>query len=131
MTEAKARWWRNRIELAASTMTDAEALNSIELFAEWKTDTNYIIDERRRYCGKLYKCIQSHQSQDNWTPDVAVSLWSIVSDPSIEYPDWVQPSGTHNAYMRGDKVSHTDKHWISDVDNNVWEPGVYGWNLHE
>lgn len=33
-----------------------------------------------------------------------------------------------DAYMAGDKVTHNDKHWVSDVDNNVWEPSVYGWS---
>ena len=77
--------------------------------------------------GKLYRCIQGHKSQADWAPDVAVSLWVTTSDPSEEYPEWKQPAGSHDAYQKGDKVSHNDKHWTSDVDNNVWEPSVYGW----
>ena len=44
-----------------------------------------------------------------------------------EWPAWVQPTGAHDAYAKGAKVSHNDKHWISEVDDNTWEPGVYGW----
>ena len=53
------------------------------------------------------------------------ALWTAVS--LDEYPAWVQPTGAHDAYSKGDKVTHNGKRWTSDVDNNTWEPGVYGW----
>lgn len=40
---------------------------------------------------------------------------------------WVQPTGAHDAYAQGAKVSHNGKKWTSDIAANVWEPGVYGW----
>ena len=57
--------------------------------------------------------------------DATPALWVVVSID--EYPEWVQPTGAHDAYNIGDKVTHNGKTWVSDVDNNVWEPGVYGW----
>lgn len=87
----------------------------------------YFAGERVTYNGAYYRCIQNHISQTDWTPDTAVSLWVSTSDPSEEYPEWKQPSGAHDAYQKGDKVSHNDKHWTSDIDANVYEPGVYGW----
>ncbi|MGI6151600.1 MAG: chitinase, partial [Christensenellales bacterium] len=57
----------------------------------------------------------------------AVSLWVAVADPAIEWPEWVQPSGSHDAYEKGAKVTHNGKRWTSSADGNVWEPGVYGW----
>ena len=88
---------------------------------------DYFAGEKVSYKDKYYRCIQSHKSQADWTPDTAVSLWVEISDPSEEWPEWVQPVGAQDAYAKGAKVSHKDKHWISDVDANVWEPGVYGW----
>lgn len=81
--------------------------------------------------GALYKCVQDHTSQAEWTPDTASSLWAGTSDPAEEWPAWSQPVGAHDAYSSGAKVSHNGKHWISSVDNNVWEPGVYGWTEQE
>lgn len=99
-----------------------------EMFPEWNSDGyNYYVSERVSYNGVYYRCIQSHKSQPSWAPDVAVSLWVSMDDPAIEWPEWKQPVGAQDAYMAGAKVSHNDKHWTSDVDNNVWEPGVYGW----
>lgn len=99
-----------------------------EIYPSWNPDSySYFAGERVTYEGNYYRCIQNHTSQADWTPDTAVSLWVSISDPAEEFPEWIQPSGAHDAYNKGDKVSHNDKHWISDVDNNVWEPSVYGW----
>lgn len=127
ITKAHARKLRKAIEKTAVTLTDSEAYDVAELFPMWKVDTAYQTGDRVQYEGKLYKCLQAHTSQADWTPSTAVSLWVEVADPSIEFPDWVQPTGAHDAYMSGDKVSHNEKHWISEADNNIWEPGVYGW----
>ena len=99
-----------------------------ELFAEWQPGIGYAIGNIRRYGEKLYKCLQAHMSQEGWEPDIAVSLWRGIADPAEEWPEWSQPIGAQDAYQTGDKVSHNGGHWISAVDNNVWEPGVfYGW----
>ena len=118
---------RGLIEKASASLDDGTALTALELFAHWEVGHEYAVGDRVQYESKLYKCLQGHTSQADWTPSTAVSLWVEVADPSIEYPEWVQPQGAHDAYMTGDKVSHNEKHWISEVDNNVWEPSVYGW----
>lgn len=100
----------------------------IDLFGEWVSGVSYAVGNIRRYNGKLYKCIQEHTSQADWTPDAAVSLWANISDPAEEYPLWAQPIGSHDAYMLGDKVTYNEKKWTSTVDNNVWKPGEYGWD---
>lgn len=98
------------------------------LFSEWNAGIAYTTGNIRQYEECLYKCLQSHTAQEDWTPDKAVSLWKKIGDPSEEFPEWSQPVGAGDAYMKGDKVSYTGKHWVSDVDNNVWMPGVYGWS---
>ena len=97
------------------------------LFAEWVPDVNYTVGQLRQYGGILYRCVQAHKSQEGWEPDKAASMWAVTADPAEEWPAWSQPLGAHDAYSAGAKVSHKDKHWISDTDGNVWEPGVYGW----
>ena len=94
---------------------------------EWKPDEDYAVGDKRRYNELPYRCLQAHRSQESWNPEDAPSLWAriLISDPTI-IPEWVQPGST-NPYMKGDKVRHLGKVWVSDIDNNVWEPGVYGW----
>lgn len=120
-----ARKFRKFIEQMSENATDEEALDNILAFPKWEVGKEYGKDERIRYENVLYKVLQSHTSQADWTPDVAVSLFVKVSIE--EFPQWVQPTGSHDAYQKGDKVAHKEKHWVSDVDNNTWEPSVYGW----
>ena len=124
----KAEAFRTFIEKMAKNVDDSEALEHPEAFPIWKVNVAYVKDDRVRYNDVLYKVLQNHTSQADWTPDAAVSLFVRVDDPTIEWPDWVQPVGAQDAYALGAKVSHNEKHWISNVDNNVWEPGVYGWD---
>lgn len=105
-------------------MEDSEALDNTAIYPMWKADADYQIGDRVIYNNVLYKTLQAHRSQSDWTPDTAVSLFAEVLNETIS--EWVQPDST-NPYMAGDKVIHNGKIWISDIDNNVWEPGVYGW----
>ena len=109
------------------TLDTVTASEHAELFAEWAYPVAYTVGQLRRHNGKLYRCVQAHTAQADWTPDTAASLWSVAADPAEEWPAWSQPVGAHDAYAKGDKVSHNGKHWTSSVDSNVWEPGVYGW----
>ena len=126
ITKARAYELRKIIEQASASLSDETALDSIELFPNWADATPYAIGDRVRYTDTLYKCVQAHTSQSDWTPNATPALWVKIS--LDEYPEWVQPTGAHDAYNKGDKVSHNEKHWASDVDANVWEPSVYGWS---
>ena len=119
---AEARKMRAYIEDMSVNLDDEDALDNVDVFPNWKVGTYYEIGERIRYEEILYKCIQAHTSQEDWTPDVAVSLFVRVDDPGEEWPEWVQPTGAHDAYPLGAKVSHNEKHWISLIDANVYEP---------
>lgn len=126
MTREHAYKLRAMIVKASTSLSDEDALEAIELYPAWKTGTAYAVDERIRYGETLYRCVQAHTSQDNWTPDITPALWTVVS--LDEYPEWVQPTGAQDAYRTGDKVSHNDKHWVNTLDYNTYEPGVYGWD---
>ena len=117
------------VTLAESgTIDEVTATEHLNVFAAWEPNVPYSVGMLRKYEDALYKCVQAHTSQIDWSPDNTPALWTKVGDPTVEYPEWSQPVGAHDAYMTGDKVSHSNKHWISTVDSNVWEPGVYGWN---
>lgn len=117
----------NRImtDVAISYLDDEQAESVSILFEDWSVGVPYAVGDRRLYDGLLYRCIQAHVSQADWTPPVVPALW--VRTSTEEWPEWIQPQGAHDAYAKGDKCSHIGKHWISNVDANIWEPGVYGW----
>ena len=125
ISRALARKLRAYIEKAAISLSDEDALEAVELYPAWKPGTAYEVDERIRHEGILYRCVQAHTSQTGWEPPVVPALWIMVS--LDEWPEWIQPTGAQDAYRIGDKASHNGKHWVNDVDYNVYEPGVYGW----
>lgn len=113
----------------AGSIDDVTMGEHIDLFAQWAENVNYKSGNIRAYKdGKLYRCLSDHTSQSDWTPDVSVSLWTPIANPDEEWPAWSQPVGAHDAYSLGAKVLHNEQKWVSDVANNVWEPGVYGWS---
>lgn len=120
---------RAGMQALARAASDAVLLaQPMAMYDEWSADgVAYTLNDIRQYNGLLYRCVQAHTSQATWTPEDAPSLWTRIADPAQEWPEWIQPTGAHNAYAKGAKVSHNGKRWISDVDANVWEPGVYGW----
>ena len=125
MTRGKAKLLRKLIEQLAITLDDETALTGVELFPVWAIGKAYAVDDRVQHGGTLYKCVQAHTSQADWTPDATPALWVVVTVE--EWPEWVQPTGAQDAYAKDAKVTHNGERWISDVDSNVWEPGVYGW----
>ena len=118
---------RPYIEMAAISLSDKDALEASNLFPNWEINFIYAKDDRVRYEGILYKCLQAHTSQENWNPAASPSLWTKVLIPDVNIiPEWEQPDST-NAYMIGDKVTFEGNIYESTIDNNVWAPNVYGW----
>lgn len=121
---------RPYIEKAAISLSDEDALEAKELYPQWSGDSvNYVPDMRVRYDGILYKVLQTHTSQEAWTPTAAPSLFAkvLIPDPDV-IPDWEQPDST-NPYMMGDKVRFNGKIYESVINNNSWSPADYpaGW----
>lgn len=131
----KARQLRPFIEKAATSLDDTDALDAVELFKHWAADTAYALDVRVSYENNLYKCVQAHTSQADWTPPDTPALWTEVAKPG-EIPVWKQPTGAQDAYMTGDKVWYPDRDttvYESLIDNNVYSPEAYpaGWRVVE
>ena len=117
-----------RYRAAMAEVSDETALTVPELFDKWSSTKAYAVGDRVRYGSLLYKCLTAHTAQESWAPDASPSLRVRIDDAAVEWPEWRQPTGATDAYPLGAKVAHNGKHWESIVNNNVWEPGVYGWN---
>lgn len=112
-------------------LDDVTAVENADQFSPWAYPVAYAVGNIRRYGDDLFRCVQAHTSQADWTPPAVPALWTKIGDPAEEWPEWSQPVGAHDAYQAGAKVSHNGKHWTSTADGNVWEPGVYGWEEAE
>lgn len=134
MTKERAEKLRAVISGAMQLVDDETAVENISLYPEWEVGKSYTVNFKVQYNGVLYKVLQAHTSQSDWTPDVAVSLFAkvLIPDPDV-IPVWEQPDST-NPYMRGDKVHYPDENspvYESLIDSNVWSPDAYpaGWQI--
>jgi chitodextrinase len=126
--------YHDPIDDVLAILTDEQAVQVPDAYPVWRTGASYHVGERIRYQGEIYRVLQDHVSQASWTPVDATSLFAKVlggqqgsDEPETgECPEWEQPDST-NPYMKGDRVGYNGDIWESDVDNNVWAPGVYGW----
>ena len=126
---------REMIEKASASLPDADAIEAAELFPAWAVGVAYSVGERVQYDGKLYKVVQAHTSQTDWTPPTVPALFTEVAKPG-EIPVWKQPTGAQDAYNKGDKVWYPDVNttvYESVIDSNVWSPNDYpqGWKVVE
>lgn len=116
-------------------LPDEQAMEVADLYPEWQEKKAYAVNEILKYGEnadgetQLYKVLQAHTSQADWTPDTAASLYKKVGFTDSGVPVWTQPLGATDAYKKGDVVSYNGQLYVSTVDANVWEPGIYGWEL--
>lgn len=127
---------RRALQLYVQSLTDESTMMEVaSVYPEWKPNRNYKVGEIFQHGlnaegeVQLYRIVKDHTSQADWLPSDVESLYKAIGFTPSGVPIWTQPLGAHDAYKKGDKVQHNDKYWISTVDNNVWEPGVFGWEV--
>lgn len=114
-------------KIQAENLPEEQALQVKALYDLWSGESvEYKTGKYLTYKDVLYKVLQNHTSQTDWTPDTASSLYAkVLTDPAGKVLPWEQPQST-NPYKKGDRVTHKGKTWESLVDSNVWEPGAVG-----
>lgn len=126
-----------QMQVQALNLNDDQAMEVADLYPEWTYPKAYAVGDMFKYGvnsdgeTQLYKVIQAHTSQADWLPNATASLYKAVGFTDTGTPIWTQPLGAHDAYQLGDVVSHNGQLWQSTIANNVWEPGVYGWEIYE
>lgn len=132
MVTQKAATVMFRALAQTDVITPADALDNAGMFPLWADNIGQRAEPGSywRRTGKLYRVNagQGHTIQADWPPNKAASLFSLAANPAEAWPDWIQPTGAHNAYAKGAKVTYKGKRWVSTADANVWTPGVYGWD---
>lgn len=123
MNRAEALSYRKSIEDAAALQSDEKALENIYLYPKWEADIDVAKDERRRDSDTLYKCIQPHHTQADWPPHLTPALWAVVS--LDEWPPIPENIPAEAPWMKGQKGTWKGEHYISAIDNNVWNPDQY------
>lgn len=122
-----------QMSVQSANLEDNKAMEIADLYPEWQDKKAYPENEVVKYGvnadgeTQLYRVIQAHTSQADWTPETTPSMFKAIGFTDSGVAIWTQPLGASDAYMKGDIVSFENQLWESTVDNNVWQPGVYGW----
>lgn len=130
---------RRALQMFAATLTETQALEVASVYPAWEAGRAYETGDILQYGvnsvgdPQLYKVVQAHTSQEDWTPDTTASLYSALGLNGQGYPIWTQPSGAHDAYNTGDIVDYNGTLYQSLIDGNTWSPEAYpqGWQVVE
>lgn len=100
----------------------------LSIYPRYEVGKPYAVGDIVRYYEKLYEVLQAHTSQADWTPPAVPALYRNKM-PEAVIPEWLQPTGAHDAYKIGDKVIFEGATYESLIDANVWTPTAYpqGW----
>lgn len=129
---------RKALQMFAATLTDEQAMEVATIYPVWETGRAYAVDDVVSYGTngvgdpQLYRVVQAHTSQADWTPDSVPALYDAFGLDDTGYPVWSQPTGAHDAYNAGDIVSYNGTLYRSLIDGNAWSPDAYpaGWELY-
>lgn len=117
-------------EYVKTYATDEEKLEMISIYPYYMVGVPYTVGSEFQYQNQLYRVLQAHTSQIDWIPSSTPALYLKI-EPAGVVPEWVQPTGAHDAYNTGDHVMFKTLEYVSLIDANVWSPTAYpaGWQL--
>ncbi len=129
---------RKALQMFVTTLSEEQALEVATVYPIWEAGRAYAVGDILSYGTnsvgdpQLYKVVQAHTSQADWTPDATASLYDAFGLDEGGYPVWSQPSGAHDAYNTGDIVNYNGTLYQSLIDGNTWAPDAYpaGWEVY-
>ena len=129
---------RRALQLFVATLSEDKAIEASTVYPVWSTGTAYAVGDIISYGTnsvgdpQLYKVVQAHTSQAEWTPNAVPALYDAFGLDESGYPLWAQPCGAHDAYNIGDIINYNGTLYQSTIDGNVWSPDVYpaGWKAY-
>ena len=134
-----AEQFRKALQMFAATLTEEKAMEVATVFDPWEIGKNYSTGDFLIYGinavgdPQLYKVVQTHTSQADWTPEATPALYVAIGLDDSGYPVWSQPTGAHDAYNTGDVVNYNGTLYESIIDGNTYSPDAYpaGWRIYE
>ena len=80
LTEAEVSRMIISQQINTLDVDDATAYRMREFYPTWQSGQSYLVGYKLQYGGKLYRVIQAHTSQDDWTPDAVASLFERIDE---------------------------------------------------
>ncbi len=133
-----AEQFRKALQMFAASLDDEKAMEIASVYDAWRSGKTYAVGDFVKYGEntvgdpQLYRVVQAHTSQADWTPDNTASLYTPIGLDDDGYPLWSRPTGAHDAYNIGDVVDYNGTLYKSLIDGNVHSPDEYpqGWEIY-
>lgn len=128
---------RKALQMFAQTLDDEKAMEIATVYPAYEVGKTYKANEMFtdgiNSVGdpQLYRVVSDHTSQADWKPSENPALYTPIGLTDEGYPIWSQPTGAHDSFNEGDIVEHNGTLYISTINGNTYEPGVYGWDVYE
>ena len=104
---------RQYIEKAAASLDDNDAANAVALFPTWTIGIAVAVGERYQYEDKLYKVVQAHTTQADWTPDATPAMWAVIDKTHAGTLEDPIPASRGMEYEYG-------KYYLDGEDGNTY-----------
>lgn len=135
LTLQMAEQYFRALQMFANSLDEEKAMEVAYMYDPWAVGKAYAVGDFFTYGvngvgdPQLYKVVQAHTSQAEWTPDATPALYVAIGLDDAGYPVWSQPTGAHDAYNKGDVVDYNGNLYQSLIDGNVYSPDAYpaGW----
>lgn len=132
-----AEQFRKALQMFAASLDDEKAMEIASVYDDWGSGKTYAVGDLVKYGEntvgdpQLYRVVQAHTSQTDWTPDSVASLYTPIGLDDEGYPLWSRPTGAHDAYNTGDVVDYNGTLYKSLIDGNVYPPDEHpqGWEI--
>ena len=133
-----AEQFRRAVQMFAAGLSEEQALEVATMYPEWEAGRSYAVGDILQHGTnsvgdpQLYKVVQAHTSQADWTPEATPALYDAFGLDESGYPLWSQPTGAHDAYNTGDIVDYNGTLYKSLINGNTWSPEAYpqGWEVY-
>lgn len=133
-----AEQMRRAVQMFAASLSEEQALEVATMYPEWEAGRSYAVGDILQHGTnsvgdpQLYKVVQAHTSQADWTPEATPALYDAFGLDESGYPLWSQPTGAHDAYNTGDIVDYNGTLYKSLINGNTWSPEAYpqGWEVY-
>lgn len=129
---------RRALQMFAASLTDEQAMEVVAIYDPWVVNKTYAVGDLVTYGEngvgdpQLYRVAQAHTSQADWLPNATPALYTAIGLDNSGYPVWSQPTGSHDAYNKGDIVDYNGTLYESVIDDNAYSPDAYpaGWAVY-
>ena len=134
-----AEQFRRAVQMFVRSLGDEDAMEVATMFPQYEVGKDYKVDDIFSYGEnkvgdpQLYRVVQNHTSQADWTPNTTASLYVAIGLTEEGYPVFSKPTGAHDAYNMGDIVDYNGTLVESLINGNTYSPDEYpaGWKVVE